>query len=121
MHAVQHMVLVKFKPDVSSQKIAELFGQLAELPRLISGIEQFTESISFDHRLAKYDIAGSIAHARMLAEVGLMSDAEAKQITETLERIGREIEAGSFEFRADREDIHMHIEWALIERLGEVG
>jgi argininosuccinate lyase len=84
-------------------------------------VEQFTESISVDRRLWRHDIAGSIAHAQMLADVGLMSADEAKQIVAGLQQIGREIDAESFEFRADREDIHMHIESVLIERLGDVG
>ena len=83
-------------------------------------VEQFTESISFDRRLWRHDIAGSIAHAQMLAEVGLITAEEAKQIVAGLEQIGREIEAGTFEFRTDREDIHMHVESMLIERLGDV-
>ncbi len=84
-------------------------------------VEQFTESISVDRRLWQHDIAGSIAHAQMLAEVGLIAAEESKQITAGLEQIGREIEAGTFEFRTDREDIHMHIESVLVERLGDVG
>lgn len=84
-------------------------------------VEQFTESISFDQRLWRYDIAGSTAHAQMLAEVGLITRAEAQEIVGGLEQIGHEIEAGSFEFRLDREDIHMNIEAVLIERLGDTG
>jgi argininosuccinate lyase len=84
-------------------------------------VEQFTESISFDRRLWRHDIAGSVAHAQMLAEAGLITRAESDQIVAGLEAIGREIEAGVFTFRADREDIHMNIEAALIERLGDVG
>ncbi|EDL60470.1 argininosuccinate lyase [Gimesia maris] len=84
-------------------------------------VEAFTESISFDSRLAAVDIQGSQAHARMLARVGLISDDECTQIVETLTQIGNEIEAGNFEFRFDLEDIHMHIESALIERVGDVG
>lgn len=84
-------------------------------------VEQFTESISFDRRLWRHDIIGSIAHAQMLAEVGLVSQAESDTIVAGLEQIGREIEDGTFEFRADREDIHMNIEGALIDRLGDVG
>jgi argininosuccinate lyase len=84
-------------------------------------VEQFTESISFDRRLWKQDIAGSIAHAEMLAAVGLVTVSEAQQIAQGLEQLGREIEAGTFPFHSGREDIHMHIESALIERLGDVG
>jgi argininosuccinate lyase len=84
-------------------------------------VERFTESVSFDQRLYAHDIRGSIAHAQMLASVGLISPVEARQIEEGLLEIGREIEAGRFEFRIELEDVHMHIERALIERLGDVG
>lgn len=84
-------------------------------------VEEFTESISFDRRLYRHDILGSQAHARMLAEVGLLTKDEADQIARTLEEIAAEIEAGRFAFSIKLEDIHTHIERALIERLGDVG
>jgi len=84
-------------------------------------VEKFTESISFDARLAAVDIRGSQAHARMLAHVGLLTSAECDSICSTLEAIGQEIAAGKFEFKIELEDIHMHIESALIARLGDVG
>ncbi len=84
-------------------------------------VEQFTESISFDARLASYDISGSQAHARMLAQVGLISADECEQIVAALDEIGGQIARGEMEFRADLEDIHMHIESALIAKLGDVG
>lgn len=84
-------------------------------------VEQFTESISFDARLAPYDIRGSQAHARMLAEVGLISTEESQQIIDALTEIGEQIERGEMDFRFDLEDIHMHIESALIAKLGDVG
>ena len=83
-------------------------------------VEAFTESISFDQRLAAVDIRGSQAHAKMLAKVGLVTDDEAQQIVDGLNQIGSEIEAGEFEFKAELEDIHMHIESKLVERLGDV-
>lgn len=83
-------------------------------------VEAFTESISFDQRLAACDIRGSQAHARMLAHVGLLTSDEAEQIVNGLSEIGAQIEAGNFTFSAELEDIHMHIESALIERLGDV-
>ena len=86
-----------------------------------SRVEQFTQSISFDKRLAACDIRGSQAHARMLASVGLITEEEREQIARHLEAIGQEIERGEFAFRAELEDIHMHIESALIERIGDVG
>jgi argininosuccinate lyase len=84
-------------------------------------VEQFTESVSFDRRLYAQDIAGSIAHAQMLAEVGLLTAAECQQIVHSLEQIRQEIEQGNFPFRIELEDIHMHIEQALIDRLGDTG
>jgi len=84
-------------------------------------VERFTESISFDRRLYDHDIRGSVAHARMLAAVGLISSDECQQIEQTLEDIRREIEQDRFPFSTEREDIHMHIEAALIERIGDTG
>ncbi|MDP1798130.1 MAG: lyase family protein, partial [Planctomycetaceae bacterium] len=84
-------------------------------------VEKFTESISFDSRLAAVDIRGSQAHARMLASVGLLTDAEAASICSTLDDIGCEIDAGQFAWKIELEDIHMHIESALIQRIGDIG
>ncbi|RMF44103.1 MAG: argininosuccinate lyase [Planctomycetota bacterium] len=84
-------------------------------------LEAFSESISFDHRLFRHDIRGSIAHARMLARQGLISEQEFQQIESALGEIEREIAEGKMPWRPELEDIHMHIESALIERLGDVG
>jgi argininosuccinate lyase len=84
-------------------------------------VEAFTESISFDRRLYKHDIKASQAHARMLAEVGLLTPEEAEQICTTLDQIRGEIERDEFSYSIKLEDIHTHIERALIERLGDVG
>ena len=84
-------------------------------------VEAFTESISFDRRLYRHDIQASQAHARMLAEVGLLTASEAEQIVTTLDAIAGEIDRGEFAFSVKLEDIHTHIERALIERLGDVG
>jgi argininosuccinate lyase len=84
-------------------------------------VEAFSESVSFDRRLADDDIDGSIAHARMLASVGLMSVQEADAVAQALEEIRGEIQAGRFEFTAAKEDIHLHIESALTARLGDTG
>src|SRR5207248_232978 len=81
----------------------------------------FTESISFDRRLYRQDIQASQAHARMLAEVGLLSPNEAQEIVNSLEAIRGQIERGEFKFSTELEDIHTHIERALIELLGDVG
>jgi argininosuccinate lyase len=84
-------------------------------------VEDFTTSLSFDRRLYRQDIAGSIAHARMLARCGIITPAEGEQIVAGLMEIRREIEAGEFEFDPALEDIHMAIESRLTARLGEVG
>src|SRR5947209_7003874 len=84
-------------------------------------VEQFTESISFDRRLFEHDVRGSVAHAEMLARVGLITTDECQQIVRGLSEIRAEIEAGTFPFVLEREDVHMHIEAALTERLGDVG
>ena len=83
--------------------------------------QAFTESISFDRRLYRHDIQASQAHARMLAEVGLLTAAEAEQICTALEQIRGQIERDEFAFSIEREDIHTHIEAALVEKLGDVG
>lgn len=83
--------------------------------------EQFTESISFDQRLYAQDIRCSVAHAQMLASVGLLTAGECQQIEQSLDVIRQQIEQGSFDYRVELEDIHMHIEVALIERLGDIG
>src|SRR5205085_7780671 len=79
-------------------------------------VEAFTESISVDRRLYRHDILASKAHARMLAEVGLLSAEEAERIVAALDDVAGEIERGEFAFSAGLEDIHTHIERALIER-----
>jgi argininosuccinate lyase len=84
-------------------------------------VEEFTSSISFDARLYKYDIQGSIAHAKMLAKCRIISSKEAQKIISGLKQIQKEIESGKFEFKLEREDIHSNIEISLIEKIGEVG
>src|SRR5436305_693527 len=84
-------------------------------------VETFTESISFDRRLYRHDVRASQAHARMLAEVGLLTPDEAARIVTTLDAIAADIDRGEFAFSVKLEDIHTHIERALIERLGDVG
>ena len=84
-------------------------------------VERFSQSISFDSRLYAHDIRGSIAHAQMLAKQGLISDDECQAIVSTLSQIKEEIASGSFVFRTELEDVHMNIEQALIDRLGDVG
>src|ERR671912_40953 len=83
--------------------------------------QSFVESISYDRRLYKHDIAGSHAHAAMLAKVGLITEDERAKIEEGLRSIERDIEAGTFEFDEAMEDIHMVVEAELIKRVGEPG
>jgi argininosuccinate lyase len=83
--------------------------------------QSFVESISYDRRLYKQDIAGSIAHATMLEKAGLISAGDRDAIIEGLRGIGRDIEAGTFVFDESLEDIHMVVEKALTDRIGEPG
>src|SRR3954447_22894272 len=83
--------------------------------------QSFVESISYDRRLYKHDIAGSIAHATMLAKVGLITDAERDQIITGLKSIEHDIESNNFTFDESLEDIHMVVEAELIKRVGEPG
>jgi len=82
--------------------------------------EKYVGSISFDWRLYKHDIAGSIAHARMLAKQGLISEKDAEFLVSGLTSIRDEIEQGKFEFKPELEDIHMSIESRLFEKVGDV-
>ncbi len=86
-----------------------------------ASVEAFTESISYDRRLYRHDIMGSKAHARMLARQGLITEKERDAILGGLEEIQAEIEAGTFEFRPELEDIHMNIEKSLTDRIGAAG
>lgn len=81
----------------------------------------FVESLSYDTRLYKYDIVGSIAHAQMLAEQKLITGSEFKAIKDGLIEIGEEIAEGLFKFDKSHEDIHMAIEAALIAKIGSAG
>jgi argininosuccinate lyase len=84
-------------------------------------VEDFHSSISFDQRMYKQDIQGSIAHARMLGEIGVLTRTESEQIIKGLEEILVDIQAGKIEFEVGAEDIHMNIEKLLTERVGTVG
>lgn len=84
-------------------------------------VEAFTESVSFDARLAPWDVQGSIAHARMLADKGIISKRDGRSIIRGLEAIGKEIAAGSFRFDPKLEDVHTNIEAALVKRIGDAG
>lgn len=84
-------------------------------------LEAYAESITFDSRLYQQDIRGSIAHAEMLRSVGLLTDSEFKQICEELENIRGRLQRGELPLRFELEDIHMHVEQALIDATGDVG
>ncbi|NKB34502.1 MAG: argininosuccinate lyase [Pseudomonadales bacterium] len=84
-------------------------------------VQRFTASVSFDQRLYQYDIDGSIAHAKMLGKVGVLTADELKQIENGLEAIRTEITNGEFSWSVELEDVHMNIESALTEKIGDVG
>ncbi|MCU0767316.1 MAG: argininosuccinate lyase [Gammaproteobacteria bacterium] len=84
-------------------------------------VEAFTASVGFDWRLYRYDIAGSIAHARMLARQGILSAEERDAIVAGLERIRERIDRGEFEWRVALEDVHMNVESALTADIGVAG
>ncbi len=84
-------------------------------------VEAFTASIGFDRRLAKADIQGSIAHATMLCQIGVLTDKELAAIVGGLESIALDIERGDFFWSVELEDVHMNIEARLVDRIGDVG
>ena len=84
-------------------------------------VEEFNASINFDKRMYLEDIRGSIAHANMLAKVGIITEDEAQQIEAGLKEILADIKAGNFEFSIAFEDIHMNIEKRLTDKIGEAG
>ena len=84
-------------------------------------VQNFTASIDFDKRLADHDIRGSIAHASMLASVGILTNEEANHITEGLTTIAGEIAAGDFRYSIALEDVHMNVESRLIDLIGDTG
>jgi argininosuccinate lyase len=103
---------------------------MARKPQLWSGrfkepvderVKRFSASVDFDRRLARQDIAGSLAHARMLAAAGIIARRDLTSIERGLERIRREIEGGRFEWSLDAEDVHLNIERRLTALVGEPG
>ncbi|MGQ0501940.1 MAG: argininosuccinate lyase [Panacagrimonas sp.] len=84
-------------------------------------MEAFSESVSFDRRLYRQDIAGSIAHARMLEKVGVLTAADTQAIVAGLAAIRADIDSGRFEWKTELEDVHMNIESELTRRIGEAG
>ena len=100
--------------DMSDKKPVSRSGRFTSGPN--RDVVEFTESISFDRRLWRQDIMGSIAHAAMLRHIGILAEEEEGSIREGLEAIGREILDGRFDWREDLEDVHMNIEAALTAR-----
>ena len=84
-------------------------------------VEAFTASVSFDRRLYRYDIQGSMAHAKMLNKVGILTTEEWQQIRDGLQQIQQQIEAGDFQWSIALEDVHMNIESALTAKIGVTG
>lgn len=84
-------------------------------------VEEYTQSVSFDHALYRQDIAGSQAHARMMARQGVISEEEADILCRGLDTVREEIELGSFSWKTGLEDVHMNIESRLTELVGDVG
>ena len=84
-------------------------------------MQRFTASVSFDQRLALHDIAGSLAHARMLAACGVIGRADLKAIEGGLAQVRAEIRAGKFAWSVENEDVHGNIERRLIELAGDAG
>jgi len=88
---------------------------------LAQSVVRYTTSLPFDWRLYPYDIAGSIAHARMLAKQRIISQKDAEKLVKGLKSVQKEIEQGKFKFKLELEDIHMAIESRLMEKMGKVG
>jgi len=84
-------------------------------------VEEFTESISFDKELALYDIKGSIAHAKMLGKQGIIPQEDTEKIIKGLQEIEQEIKENKFVWKKEFEDVHMNIEKALTDKIGEAG
>ena len=84
-------------------------------------VNDFNSSIHIDERMVREDIAGSMAHAAMLADCGIISREDVQKITEGLQGILEDMEAGKIELSAEAEDVHMNVETLLTERIGEAG
>ena len=102
--------------DKKSQAWSALFSEpMSEL------VKRYTASVSFDRRLWKADIAGSLAHAEMLAAQGIIADADRDAIGRGMAQIHEEIESGRFEWKLDLEDVHLNIEARLTQLVGDAG
>jgi argininosuccinate lyase len=84
-------------------------------------VEEFNASVHFDNRFYKFDIKGSIAHAKMLAKQGVISESDRDEIIKGLTQILEEIDSGQFEWKTEDEDIHMAIEGRLTKLIGDAG
>ena len=108
------------KPDSKKSPSSKLWGgRFAQ--STAASVEAFSASIDYDSRLYRYDIAGSKAHATMLAANGLLSKDELQATIDGLSEIEKEIDSGEFQFHQELEDIHMNIEKALADRIGPAG
>ena len=105
---------------MSSEKTNQSWGGRFSEP-VDAFVARFTASVEFDKRLYRHDILGSIAHATMLAKVGVLTMDERDAIEAGLKQIQSEIEAGQFDWRVDLEDVHMNIEARLTDRIGVTG
>jgi argininosuccinate lyase len=85
-----------------------------------SSVQRFTESISYDYRLYPYDIKLSASYAKALQKAGVLKAAESQKIISGLKHINKEISEGKFVYKTELEDIHMNIEAALTNRIGDV-
>ncbi len=104
------------KKDTTSQTWGGRFSEPTD-----SFVQRFTASVSFDQRMAQEDIAGSLAHARMLASVGVLSAEELTAIEGGLEQVAAEIANGDFDWSVELEDVHMNIEARLTALIGDAG
>src|SRR5690554_6006746 len=84
-------------------------------------VKRYTASVTFDQRMARFDIQGSLAHAEMLAAVGVISADDRSAIERGMQQILEEIDAGAFQWSIDLEDVHLNIEKRLVELVGDAG
>jgi argininosuccinate lyase len=102
--------------DRKSQAWSALFSEPVD-----SLVQRYTASVGFDKRLALFDIQGSLAHARMLAAQGIVSDADWRDIERGMTQLREEIEQGRFEWKLELEDVHLNIEARLTQLVGDAG
>src|SRR5439155_9816539 len=109
--------------EVSMAVTAESKGALGEAPpsyvRTVAW--RFLASLPVDRKLARYDVAGSIAHVGMLADVGILTAAEAGALAKSLRGIYRDIQSGGLPWREELEDVHTNVEVRVTELAGRVG